>query len=112
MFHKAAFEALDITLKDIRRNNNIMGGVAVVLAGGFRQTLPVILRGTRADEMQACLKSSYIWNDIQILRLTTNMRIHVNGDPSAQEFADTLLQLGNGSMSSHNQDGSITMASV
>ena len=60
MSHKAAFEALDITLKDIRRNNNIMGGVTVVLAGDFRQTHPVISRGTRAYEMKGCLKMSYI----------------------------------------------------
>ncbi|GBM96060.1 hypothetical protein AVEN_111452-1 [Araneus ventricosus] len=73
MSYKAAFEALNITLKDIRRNNNRMVGVTMVLAGDFRQTLPVIPRGTRVDEMQACLKSSYLWNGIQRLGLTTNM---------------------------------------
>ena len=82
MSHKVAFKTLNITLKDIRRNINIMGGVAVVLAGDFRQTFPVIPRGTRADEMEGCLKSSYIWNGIQILWLTSNMRVYVNGDPS------------------------------
>lgn len=102
MSHKAAFEALDLTLKDIRHNNDAMGGVTVVLAGDFRQTFPVIPRYTRADEIQACLKSSYIWNTVQILRLTTNIRVHINGDPSDQEFADSLLQIGNGTVTSDN----------
>ncbi|GBL96709.1 hypothetical protein AVEN_111846-1 [Araneus ventricosus] len=79
----------------------------MVLAGDFRHTLPVILHGTRADEMQVCLESSYLWNDIQKLGLTTNMRVHINGYPSAQQFADSLLQLGNGAITPDNQDGCI-----
>ncbi|KAL8606454.1 hypothetical protein ACOMHN_015543 [Nucella lapillus] len=59
MSHKRSFEALDHTLKDLRSDNNIMGGVTVVLSGDFRQTLPVIAKGTRADEVNACVKASY-----------------------------------------------------
>ncbi|RCN38502.1 hypothetical protein ANCCAN_15577 [Ancylostoma caninum] len=44
MAHKRALEALDRTLQDIRERNCLMGGVAVLLAGDFRQTLPVIPR--------------------------------------------------------------------
>lgn len=73
MSHKAAFQALDVTLKDLKRNNERMGEVTMGLAGDFRQTLPVIPRGTRVDEIQACVKSSYIWKGIQRLRLSTNM---------------------------------------
>ena len=112
MSHKAAFEALDVTLKDLRRNNDKMGGVTMVLAGDFRQTLPVIPRGTRADEMQACIKSSYIWNCIERLGLSTNMRVHLNGDPSAQQFADNVLQLGNGAVISDVHDGHVAMESI
>ncbi|GBL72583.1 hypothetical protein AVEN_127850-1 [Araneus ventricosus] len=96
-------------VKDIRLNNNIMEGTIMVLAGDFRQTLAVTPRGTRADEIQACLKSSYLWNDIQILGLTTNMRVHLKGDPSPQQFADNLLQLRNDAISSDNQDRCIAM---
>ncbi|GBM46715.1 hypothetical protein AVEN_79795-1 [Araneus ventricosus] len=73
MSHKAAFEALVATLKDIRHNNKTMGGITEELAGDFRQTLPVISRGTRADEMQACLKSSCLWNAIQRHGLTKDI---------------------------------------
>nr|XP_034194992.1 uncharacterized protein LOC117611167 [Osmia lignaria]XP_034195335.1 uncharacterized protein LOC117611500 [Osmia lignaria] len=52
MSHKRGFEALSTTLKDIRGNDGLMGGVTVLLAGDFRQTLPVVPRGTRADEVK------------------------------------------------------------
>ncbi|XP_057341623.1 ATP-dependent DNA helicase pif1-like [Microplitis mediator] len=45
MAHKNAIEALNRTLKDIRNSDRIMGGITVVLASDFRQTLPVVPRG-------------------------------------------------------------------
>lgn len=61
MAHKQAMEALDRTLRDLRSNDDIMGGVTVVLADDFRQTLPVLPRSTPADELNACLKASQLW---------------------------------------------------
>eukprot|EP00106_Octopus_bimaculoides_P012083 XP_014779525.1 PREDICTED: ATP-dependent DNA helicase RRM3-like [Octopus bimaculoides] len=58
MANKGALEALDRPLKDIRDSTASMGGVTLLLSGDFRQTLPVIPKGTRADEVRACLKSS------------------------------------------------------
>ena len=46
MAHKNALEAVDRTLRDIRGNNVPMGGIVLVLSGDFRQTLPVIPKGT------------------------------------------------------------------
>ncbi|GFY20859.1 hypothetical protein TNCV_1120931 [Trichonephila clavipes] len=37
---------------------DIMGGMVALLAGDFRQTLPVIQRGIPAVETRACIKSS------------------------------------------------------
>uniref|UniRef100_A0A0L8H069 ATP-dependent DNA helicase n=1 Tax=Octopus bimaculoides TaxID=37653 RepID=A0A0L8H069_OCTBM len=65
------------------------------MAGDFRQTLPVIPRGTRADELRACIKSSYIWQHVKQLTLTTNMRVHIHGDPLAAQFSNKLLDIGN-----------------
>ncbi|CAF1521840.1 unnamed protein product [Didymodactylos carnosus] len=59
MSHKKALEALDRTLQDIRGNGKHMSGAVLLLAGDFRQTLPVIPKGTKADELKACLKASY-----------------------------------------------------
>ncbi|XP_067930983.1 uncharacterized protein [Watersipora subatra] len=57
MSHKLAFEALNLTLKDLRENNRLFGGVTLLLSGDFCQTLPVIQRGTPADEMNAYIKA-------------------------------------------------------
>ena len=74
MSHEHAMEALDRTLQDLRDNPTLMGGVVVVLAGDFRQTLPVIPRGTAADQLKACLKASHLWRHVLKMGLTTNMR--------------------------------------
>ncbi|XP_015372594.1 PREDICTED: cTAGE family member 5-like [Diuraphis noxia] len=46
------------------KNNRLMGGVTVLLAGYFRQTLPVVPKGTRTDEIKSCLKRSTLWHQI------------------------------------------------
>jgi ATP-dependent DNA helicase PIF1 len=73
-----------------------MGGTVIVLAGDFRQTLPVIPRSTPADELNACLKASYLWRRVQKLTLSMNMRVHLVGDTTSQNFAYLLLNLGDG----------------
>ncbi|KAK4304058.1 hypothetical protein Pmani_023972 [Petrolisthes manimaculis] len=73
-----------------------MGGITVVLAGDFRQTLPVIPKGTKADELKASLKASPLWKHVRKLHLTTNMRVHLFGDQTAGQFAKHLLNIGNG----------------
>ncbi|XP_054720603.1 uncharacterized protein LOC129230227 [Uloborus diversus] len=96
MAHKAGFEALNATLKDLRNSEEVTGGVTVLLAGDFRQTLPVVPRGTRANEVNACIKSSYLWPKVQKLRLSKNMRVHLHGDASAELFSNLLLKIGDG----------------
>lgn len=68
----------------------------ILLAGDFRQTLPVIPRSTPADELNACLKLSYFWRYVKKLQLTTNMRVALQNDPSADDFSKQLLAIGNG----------------
>ncbi|GFT42634.1 ATP-dependent DNA helicase [Trichonephila clavipes] len=80
MSHKKAIEALNRTLQDLRDSKDIMGGMVVLLAGDFRQTLPVIQRGRLADEIQACIKSSNLWSRVEKLSLKTNMRVHLHND--------------------------------
>jgi len=107
MSHKGAFEALDRTLKDIRGNDNLMGGVTMLLAGDFRQTLPVVPRGTRVDEMKAWLKSSSIWRKVKSFTLSTNMCVHLHCDILAGNFAERLLEFGNGTVP-RSRDGIIS----
>ena len=96
MTNKRAFEALDRTLRDVRNNDTLNGGLTVLLAGDFRQTLPIVPRGTRADEVNACLKSSVLWSQAKKLKLTINMRARLYGDVDAQEFSRQLLSIGEG----------------
>ena len=103
MSHKAAFKALDKTLQDIRRNKSLMAGVTFVMAGDFRQT--------RADEMQASVKSSYPWRRFTKLSLSTNMRVHLHGDRWDKIFSERLLLLGNGKVMP-DPHGQITMKEI
>ncbi|XP_074097687.1 uncharacterized protein LOC141526552 [Cotesia typhae] len=98
MAHKKGIEALNQTLQDIRENNRLMGGLTILLAGDFRQTLPVVRRGTRADEIKACLKSSILWPNIKVLSLKVNMRVCLQNDLRAKEFSELLIDIGNGNL--------------
>ncbi|CAB3234431.1 unnamed protein product [Arctia plantaginis] len=109
MAHKKSLEALNFTLKDLRQNNNIFGGLMILLAGDFRQTLPVIPRGTPADELNACLKASPLWNNVKTLSLTTNMRVQLQNDQSAAQFSKQLLAVGNGKVPVDATSGLITL---
>jgi hypothetical protein len=55
----------------------------------------MIARGTRADEVNASLKKSYLWPFIKILELKTNMRVLCT-DQDNINFAIDLLLIGNG----------------
>ena len=98
MVHKAAFEAVDKTLRDIKECDRPFGGIPTLLSGDFRQILPVIKQGTRANIVNACLKKSLLWLKTSVLKLTTNMRAHLTGDKNAQAFSELLLDIGNGSI--------------
>jgi len=80
-----------------------MGGVTVLLAGDFRQTLPVVPKGTRTDEVKSCLKRSTLWPKINILKLSKNMRLHLGEEKFAGGFVDLLLEIGNGDYPSFDE---------
>ena len=111
MIHKKALEAVDRTLRDVRQNDDIMGGLLFVLSGDFRQILPVIPRGTRANEVHSCLKSSVLWCSVETHYLTTNMRARTSSldTETTQHFSEQLLRIGNGdTQTADNKDIQIT----
>jgi len=59
MAYQLALEAIDRTIKDLRGDSRRCGGAMILLSGDFRQTFPVIPKYTAADEINACLKSSF-----------------------------------------------------
>ncbi|XP_076919101.1 uncharacterized protein LOC143579781 [Bidens hawaiensis] len=91
IIHKHAFEALDITLKDVLKSGNcntyehpFMGKV-IVFGADFRQILPVVQNRSRSDIVNASLSSSHIWSKCKVLRLTKNMRLMVGCQASDLE---------------------------
>ncbi|XP_075088410.1 uncharacterized protein LOC107790380 [Nicotiana tabacum] len=108
MENKFCFEALDKTLRDILRvryensSDKPFGGLTIVFGGDFRQILPVIPKGTRADIVDASLNSSYLWPFFTIYELKQNMRLYsgIVSDSEAAKistFDKWLLQIGDGS---------------
>lgn len=94
MIHKNGIEALNRTLKDIRNSDRLMGGVTILLAGDFRQTLPVVSQGTHADEVKACLKSIILWSYDKDLSLRVNMPVRLKRDLKAEKFSKLLIDMG------------------
>jgi hypothetical protein len=74
MTKRQAVETLDRTLQDIMGCNQPFGGKVMLFGGDFRQVLPVVTRGTRAQIIDATLLKSYIWDNVRRIRLTQNMR--------------------------------------
>jgi hypothetical protein len=62
----------------------LFGGKVMVFGGDFRQVLPVVTRGTRAQVTDATLQRSCLWNKIRKIRLTRNMR--AQSDPWFSEY--------------------------
>ena len=69
-----------------------------MLGGDFRQTLPIVRRGSTAQVLDAALHQSAVWADFKVLRLTENMRVaNAQGDRARlEEFAEFVLSVGNG----------------
>ena len=109
MTHRCVFEAVDRTLRDIRSIDAPFGGIPTLLCGDFRQILPVVKNGTRANIVDASLKSSYLWQSVTILHLTTNMRVHMCGDEQAGMFAQYLLSIGDGTYPHTEPPDAITL---
>ncbi|KAI5422227.1 hypothetical protein KIW84_045623 [Lathyrus oleraceus] len=84
-------EALEWSLQDICSNNAPFGRKVLIMGGDFRQVLPVVRKGTKAQMISACIIQSHLWNHTKILRLRQNMRsLH------DEEFAEFLIRIGDG----------------
>ena len=55
--------------KDICSTNKSFAGITVIFGGDFQQMLPVVVKGTREDIIQATLQHSPLWNNIEIIHL-------------------------------------------
>lgn len=91
MLYKDGLRCIDRLLRDIMDDQRPFGGKVFLLGGDFRQTLPVVTRGTRADILENCIKSSPLWRQFRQLTLSANMR-----SEGQQAHNNWLLQVGEG----------------
>ena len=96
MLNKVLLEALDTTLKDVTQDGNCFGGKLVITGGDFRQVLPIVRKGTQSEVKNACISRSSLWPHATVFNLMNNERCR--GDEDAVEYANWLLQLGNGEL--------------
>ncbi|PIA60444.1 hypothetical protein AQUCO_00300153v1 [Aquilegia coerulea] len=109
MNHRNIFEAVDKTFQDLMRKEvgdfegQIFGGKTILLGGDFRQTLPVVPKGSREDVVAACISRSYLWSKCEAFTLKTNMRLNGNDlEPEMvkeiADFSEWILKLGEGKL--------------
>ncbi|XP_056853223.1 uncharacterized protein LOC130502447 [Raphanus sativus] len=112
MMSRHCFETLDRSMRDIIRSSEDkpFGGKVVVFGGDFRQILPVIPGGGRAETVLQALNSSYLWEHCKVLKLTKNMRLLAGLTDDAakdlQSFSKWILDVGDGKINLPN-DGQV-----
>jgi hypothetical protein len=108
MMNYRLLDLLDRFLKELMGNTNFMGGKLVILMHDFRQILPVVPQGSRADIISAAVINSEIWSQVVPLKLRENMRVQKmlqqNTSPEQlrklQEYSRWLLDMGDGKLPS------------
>ena len=84
-------------MRDILQKPDLpFGGKIVILAGDFRQCLPVVPGQQRAGIVRQVVNKSYLWDCFRVLELSVNMRVHASGDPHLENFDNWTLAIGNG----------------
>ncbi|XP_028804724.1 uncharacterized protein LOC114759678 [Neltuma alba] len=102
MVRRYCVEAVDRTFRDIMKCDKPFGGKCVVMGGDFRQILPVVPKGGRADVVDSSINSSELWNHCKLFNLTKNMRLSTTECPIQQtkihQFSKWLLDVGEGKL--------------
>ncbi|XP_045031637.1 ATP-dependent DNA helicase pif1-like [Daphnia magna] len=90
-----ALDAINHLFQTVMKNRvDPYGGKVLLLGGDFRQFLPVVRHGNRVKIIEGTITNNATWPLFRQLQLVQNMR---TADGS-QDFADWLIQLGNGSL--------------
>ena len=75
MMDKVVYEAVDRMLQDVCETSDPFGGKVVVLAGDWRQILPVVQHGSRSQVVNSTLVRSNLWRHFVVHHFDTNMRV-------------------------------------
>ena len=85
-------DVADQFLRKLCKIDKPFAGKVVVFGGDFKQVLPVVKKGGRRDILAESLIASPLWERLQVIELTLNMRAACD-----QNFAEWLLGVGDGS---------------
>lgn len=88
MANRAVLACVDETCRRVMQSTLPFGGKVVVLLGDFRQTCPVIRKGTKAEVINGSISRSAVWPEFTIYRLTTPIRNA--DDPPFAAFVDAI----------------------
>ena len=76
--------------------------IIFLCAGDFRQILPIVRNGSRADTVDATIQKSTLWNSFTLFKLTTPVRQQY--DPEFSKFIDSIAD----GTYPHTLDGKVT----
>ena len=88
MANRAVLSCIDETCQRVMQSTVPFGGKVVVLLGDFRQTCPVIRKGSQLEVVNASISRSPVWSKFTISRLTIPIRNAE--DPPFSNFVDAI----------------------
>ena len=88
MANRAVLACVEECCRKVMNNQIPFGGKVVILLGDFRQTCPVVRRGTKVDILNVSISRCNIWPSFQIARLTTPIRNAA--DPDFASYVDSI----------------------
>jgi ATP-dependent DNA helicase PIF1 len=97
------YEAVDCTFQDVQNSDRPFRGLCVVFGGDFKQILPVVIKGNQAQIVGIYMQRCTLWQSIQVLKLTQNMRLNA-ADEHEHEFAQWQLDIGHRRHADENGD--------
>ncbi|SGY95614.1 BQ5605_C036g11506 [Microbotryum silenes-dioicae] len=82
MQHRRCFQLVDRVLQDVRSSVARLGGLTVVLAVNPKQCLPVVLKSSPRQIVDACIMNADFWVEVEVLLDFVRLRIRVIGTPN------------------------------
>ena len=91
MANRAVLACVEECCRTVMNSPVTFGGKVVILLGDFRQTCPVVPRGTKMDVLNACISRSSLWPQFDVARLITPIR-----NAEDPDFASFVDEIGDG----------------
>ncbi len=94
MTHRYCVEALDRSLRDVTKKNQLFGGKTILFSGDWRQIGPISKGDSPTEVVDIAFISSPLWPHFNRFRLTKSQR-----DKNDPEYASFVQNIGEGKIS-------------